>query len=315
MDLKSLFKILITFTLTAGLAYTAEPFNEANGLVVMEVESAPVASGWTKATAITGFRGAAYYLATINSTGSGGKGLLEYPFKITTAGKYQLQWRSRIAEGNSSSDCNDSWARVVDANGNAVTPVANDLVPSSTWYKVYMNSLNQWYWQASNHDNQPRALAWQLQAGKTYTFQVSVRSKGHALDRIVLYDTEKYNYGDELTGRQSSASGVLTVLPESSRGDVGISLSPLPVTGTLQCGPNPFTNTLNTQLPEGMEKGATITIYDQTGTALLASDIMPGVRSYLWKGINRAGQQVRPGYSYLELHTGGQRHLGQVLKK
>jgi hypothetical protein len=194
-------------------------FQEENGVVVIDVESTPVVSGWAEETAISGYLGTSYYTSTLDSFSTAGQGVLEYSFVVANAGAYQLQWRSRITEGTSSTDFNDNYARLVDADGNAVVPIANDLVPTGAeyWHKIYMNTVGSWIWQASNHDNDPKAVAWNLTAGNIYRVQVSCRSKGHGIDRLVLWNRSSgVTYGD-MTGRTSSSqNSALDALPLSS---------------------------------------------------------------------------------------------------
>ncbi|GEM_PF-1397175 len=204
------------------LEANTDHFQEENGLVVFEVESSPALSGWRSETTISDYKGDAYYYCTQNGLSSGGNGLLEYNFDVTNAGEYQLQWRSYIAKGSDSTEHNDSWARLVDSDGNPVTPIANSLDPTGSWYKVYMNTTGRWHWQASNVDGNPKAIAWNLEAGKTYTFQISARSEGHAIDRVLLWNRSGgfgHNFGNN-KGQPSNADAA-TALPESSRGIAG----------------------------------------------------------------------------------------------
>jgi len=197
----------------AGIV-TAAPFLEVNGLVVMEIESAPVVGSWASRTTIPGYMGTEYYHCTAGTT-TPGQDILNYEFTVAQAGNYQVQVRSRIAEGSSNTDANDSFIRLIDNTGTPVTPVPNDNVPTTTWYKFYQNTLNAWVWQTSNKDNDPKALGWSLSAGQTYKLQICRRAVGHAVDKIVLWNKSLYNYGDN-TGRSSSGA-TLDALPESSR--------------------------------------------------------------------------------------------------
>ncbi|HKL20420.1 MAG TPA: hypothetical protein VJ904_01365, partial [Tichowtungia sp.] len=192
-------------------------YQEANGMVLMDVESAPIVWGWEEETAIAGYLGTSYYTATADSFNTPGNGLLEYTFQVTNAGDYQFQWRSRITEGDSYTDYNDNFVRLVDANGNPVVPIENDLVPtgSEQWYKVYMNTENAWVWHAKNHDNNPKAIAWNLEADKTYNVQVSYRSKGHGIDRLLLWNRTGFGYSfGDLTGAANNTAA-LDALPLS----------------------------------------------------------------------------------------------------
>jgi len=188
--------LLMIFASQTSLAAT---FQEQGGVILMEVESAPSVSGWSAETTLSGFTGTSYYRATKASSASGGKGLLEYPIVIQNAGEYQLQWRSYIVEEGTTTDANDSFVRLVDQSGNPVTPIENNLTPTGSWYKIYMNTANKWHWQASNRDHDPKAVAWDLAAGGQYTLQISYRSIDHAIDRILLWNRSGgfgHNFGN-----------------------------------------------------------------------------------------------------------------------
>jgi len=129
-------------------------------------------------------------------------------------GDYQLLWRNRIFFGESTTEHNDSWARLLDSSGNPVNPDNNNVVSADGWLKAYTNQANIWNWNTSNRDHDPHALRWEnLPAGR-YTFEASIRSFGHALDRVVLYNTDTYTWADD-TGRMAE-TGTLDGLPNSS---------------------------------------------------------------------------------------------------
>jgi hypothetical protein len=193
-------------------------FQEANGLVVMDIESVPIVSGWVEETTIAGYLGTSYYTATTDSFNTPGNGLLEYTFQVANAGDYQFQWRSRITAGDSYTDYNDNFARLVDSSGNPVVPVENDLwITGDQWLKVYMNTEGAWVWHAKNHDNDPKAIAWDLEAGQTYTVQVSYRSKGHGIDRLLLWNRTGFGYSfGNLTGAANNTAA-MDALPLSAQ--------------------------------------------------------------------------------------------------
>ncbi|NBB80244.1 MAG: hypothetical protein GVY36_12515, partial [Verrucomicrobia bacterium] len=179
-----------------------EAFVEQNGIVAFETESVnPTTPEWQEATLIAGFSGDSYFIAQEENLNQGGEGVVSYPVYITTTGRYQLNWRSRIGIGSDNTEHNDNFARVVDADGNPVTPVVNDNDATGTWYKAYMNRANAWDWQTSNKDNDPHSLSWNLQADTLYYFQISARSNGHAVDRVALWDHNRHNLANKTTGK------------------------------------------------------------------------------------------------------------------
>ncbi len=193
-----------------------EPFFEELGIVVMEAESVPIGDQWILETEIPGFSGTGYIVGQIDTFNEGGKGLMRFPVQISNAGRYQLSWKSRITEGDSNTDFNDSFARLTDSSGIPIDTVPNENVKIGEWYKVYMNRSNQWSYDARNKDNDPHSLSWNLEADTLYYFEISVRSKGHGLDRIVLWERGSHAFADFVTGTVNNVS-LLDVLPESPR--------------------------------------------------------------------------------------------------
>ncbi|MEL6148423.1 MAG: hypothetical protein AAFV33_02910 [Chloroflexota bacterium] len=195
-------------------------FEERNGLLVVEIESEPAVSGWAVQTALSGFTGESYYRWDgSNSFDTPGNGLLEYKFRINTAGTYRFAWHNRIAAGNSSTDNNDAWLRFPDAanffgenpSGSLVYPRDNmrgpdgeDLTPypegdsDDGWFKLYVNAngLGSWTWDSNTSDFDAHQVYVQFDSPGVYTMQVSARSNGHAIDRMVLFDPGRVTPND-----------------------------------------------------------------------------------------------------------------------
>lgn len=208
---------------------TDDYYMESNGLVVMDAEFVEPVSGWTEDTRIAGFTGSSYYVATgLDSFSTPGKSTMTYKFMVTKSGSYQLQWRSAITDKNGAffdlhSEHNDSWAQMLNASGAVVAPDnAASLDGGRTdssglrWFKAYTNVKNTWSWQASNVDGGPLSLYWTLQPGQVYQFRVSLRSQGHAIDRIVLWDRSlNPPYGPDAGKPTSSHNSLLNSAPVS----------------------------------------------------------------------------------------------------
>ncbi len=96
-----------------------QPFVEQGGIVSFEIETQS-AAGWTPRTDIGGFTGTSFYEWTGgNNFNTPGVGTMTYQFTISQTGFYRVQWRSRIAQGNSITDFNDNWLKI-DNNANTV---------------------------------------------------------------------------------------------------------------------------------------------------------------------------------------------------
>lgn len=198
---------------------TEDAFREADGIVVIEVESMPHdTEHWSLETAIEGFSGTGYLVGKTNTFKKGGLGTLRYPVRVSTSGVYQLNWKIRITEGDHRGEHNDAFARILDSDENLLDTVnhENERDADPNWYKVFMNRLGQWSYDSKNKDGVGIALAWQLDAGETYFFEVSVRSAGAGLDRIVLWNQSLQSFGHVETGRVN-AEAPMDALAESVR--------------------------------------------------------------------------------------------------
>jgi hypothetical protein len=84
-------------------------FQDQNGLVVIEIESATAVGDWASETALPDFTGSGYYRWDGNNNfGTPNIDTLEYQVRINTPGKYRFVWRNRIAEGDNSTESNDA---------------------------------------------------------------------------------------------------------------------------------------------------------------------------------------------------------------
>ncbi|MDX2303580.1 MAG: DUF5060 domain-containing protein [Microscillaceae bacterium] len=216
-------------------------FVENNGLVIMEVESAAIKSGWIKKAdgSIN------YYEATVDNFNSvNANTTLDYSIQINNPGIYRIVWRSRINAGNSATDHNDNWMKLhnnADAtffafkgtpaneaalqtalnNKTVLYPGGSGLTPNpagisvSGYFKIYMNTLNTWIWRSVTSDNDPHDIYVKFDKAGTYTLQIGNRSAGHAIDKLALYRVNNYGYN------YNNNLDLLAALAESQRGGAG----------------------------------------------------------------------------------------------
>jgi len=173
--------------LLACSAQAAGVFQEANGLVVVEVESAPVAGSWSSQSGLAGFTGTSYYEwktgNTATTVDAAGQGILSYRFKINQTGRYRFQLRSAAPH---STEHNDVWLRVpsgaVKIKGTTVTSLG------AAWFKVYQNAgANAWSWNAWTTDHDAHSIHADFNTPGEYTLELSGRSTQFKIDRFVLY--------------------------------------------------------------------------------------------------------------------------------
>jgi hypothetical protein len=170
--------------------FSAVKSSSATGnVIVIEAESAS-AEGWELATSKAGFSGTGYLRWT--KPGQGRKaddGILSYPIRITTAGKYQLLWRSTLPDPRNRPDTpdpdgNDSWVRFA---GGADVP--GQRVLGNEWRKVaLLGHPESWSW--STHADQgpphPATPVCRVFEEGEHRVEIGGRSAGHMIDQIAL---------------------------------------------------------------------------------------------------------------------------------
>ncbi|GAB5472887.1 MAG: hypothetical protein Mars2KO_09860 [Maribacter sp.] len=229
---------LISGTISNGGANVG-PFEEENGLVIIEAESGTLETSWTTTT--TG--GATGIIAGSNHFNNQNGGTIPYEITITTPGVYRFNWRN-FYSGSAATDENDSWLKFPNTNDvwffghlgdpgdeatlisnlqastftNIVFPIGSSRVTPDTtpkgngsngFFKAYRTGGNSevYDWEAFTSDFEDYDIyVWFVNAG-TYTMEVSERSAGHAIDKMALYKLDGPNYTD----------GQLTAAPESQR--------------------------------------------------------------------------------------------------
>lgn len=177
-------------------------FLESGGIVVMEVESVPAASGWSRQTSSSGYTGSAYYNRTGSHTTDEGQGTLTYRFRIETPGTYAVSIRSR---------------RDRSPGENVENGQRNDVfvqINSGNWWKATTHAaFGSWGWidkrTVSHATFQPMTA--QFGAGN-HTVKISGRSQYIKIDRVHVF---KVNQGSSL--RQIQAANPPASTPESRR--------------------------------------------------------------------------------------------------
>ncbi len=188
------------FTCDAGSNFL---FEEAGSIVLVEFETATFESDWELVSDKSNFTGLGYMRWDgSNSFGTPGKGLASYKIKINNPGTYRFIWRSAVKEGTSGTESNDSWLRFADASnfyaekssGSIVYPKGTGKTPNPEgasadgWFKVYRSGNDlDFKWQANTSDNDAHQIFVKFDAVAIYTMEISGRSKGHAIDKFVLY--------------------------------------------------------------------------------------------------------------------------------
>jgi PKD repeat protein len=235
---------IITGTIDDGfIGGSGDNFIEENGLVVIEAESGDT-TGWD----ITNIDGATGIIANDNNFNNINGSTIPYEITISNPGVYRFNWRSFFS-GVDPTEENDNWLRFPNnddvwffgidgsvgnpgteadiianlqgAQSEIVFPIGSSRITASTtpngvgadgYFKVYRSngSPETYDWQARTSDNDNHEIfVWFVNPG-TYTMEVSERSLGHAIDRMVLYKVDDYGYNN-------NTNAVLNA-PESQQG-------------------------------------------------------------------------------------------------
>ncbi|MEB3357675.1 MAG: hypothetical protein VKK04_13185 [Synechococcales bacterium] len=192
-------------------------FQGEDGLVVIEIESAPAMGGWVVQDEYDGFTGSGYYRYSSNRVITGpGRDILSYTVNLDEPGTYFLTlhaFRNPAGEGREagSDQENDFWVRV---NG-------------GEWEKIVFytnrNDPDAWVWATSiggdtrerNEDGSfPRASYENLEAGIN-VIEISGRSANVMVDRI-HFSTERPNRDLEEPASRLADDVVIPQAPTTS---------------------------------------------------------------------------------------------------
>lgn len=150
-------------------------FQEENGLLVIEVESAPPNGDWNVETTFPGYTGASYYRwEGPNLFSTPGVDPLTYEINIQNPGHFEFHIHNRHEDPNPDQD-NDCWVRV----------------DNSPWTKCYSNmgasTVGVWNWESVFEDASGHYQAYYNLSAGQHTLQISGRSNGYAADRIIMF--------------------------------------------------------------------------------------------------------------------------------
>lgn len=192
-----------TLTVTDSVSSPcSSDYVEEAGLVTIYPEDLTLVSSWEVATTQAGYTNTGYIRWTgADNFNTPGVGVISATIRITNPGTYRFQWYSRIGQGTSTADFNDTWLRFPDAtdfygqrgssvvypHGSGKTPTPNGS-GSGGWFKVYLNHAD-WGWSTKTSDNDPHDIYVEFATPGVYTMELSARSFNHLIDRIVMYQS------------------------------------------------------------------------------------------------------------------------------
>lgn len=147
-------------------------YQEVDGLLAIEVESAPLTGKWVKETSLAGFSGDGYYTwKGPDLSAPSDKSALAYRFHISTPGRYHLRIHNRHDHRDSTLE-NDCYTRMDDG----------------PWVKTFSSERGRWTWRTSHeHSHSDKRPAEYTLAAGPHTLAITGRSVNFSIDRIHLY--------------------------------------------------------------------------------------------------------------------------------
>lgn len=189
---------------------TSRKYMEKDGVVVIEAESIPSPAGWAYFADKSGHTGYGYYEWQTKKQGlPAGQGLLKYRFEIGTSGNYQLLLREKMRDPKNRPDTldpdgNDVWVKFTGGKD-----VEKQAVLGNDWGKIaILGHPEGWTFntnadQSKTHEITPACRYFDK---GVYTIELSGRSEGYAIDRIVLSKFDaKPSTNFELAGLEKQA--------------------------------------------------------------------------------------------------------------
>lgn len=188
------------------LAPAQDIYQEKDGLLIVEMTGLEGIEKWNRGSAAANGHSIEYLFSQTEHFQHPGHQLLSYSIQINNPGTYKFIWHSKVGEGTSPTDNNDTWLRIPDAadffaqneNGQVLHPKGVCLADcpngmgAAGWFKVYSNGTTDWTWRAKTSDNDPHEIYALFDQAGTYTVQVAARSSYHFLNRFVMYQPGSY---------------------------------------------------------------------------------------------------------------------------
>ncbi|WP_159084150.1 malectin domain-containing carbohydrate-binding protein [Saccharobesus litoralis] len=208
---------------TSQQASLNKPFQETDGLVIVEMEAANLPSNSKWKIYHGRFATGDHYLqhdGGWNTNTTQADRLVTVDVNITTPGVYRFLWRSLITHGYLGSEGNDSWLSIQssldhkfygqgikDNNKTKVICPASAIAENKcvqtghregnvvNFFKVFRNNQPTWDWNYATLSNGGDTYAKYLEVTNpgVYQIMISGRSQGHAIDRVMLYRDAVYN--------------------------------------------------------------------------------------------------------------------------
>ena len=242
--IKRTFFLLFGMFLLFPLYAQSPRFVEKEGIVVIEMESIPLSTGWQISKDKGNPTGDGYIIWTgSQSFNNTGIGRLLYPVQINTPGTYRFDWRVGVGNGTSSTEHNDTWLKI-QANQFFGLKQTSKIKPKPAcntdpeyacpkgssvngFFKLFGGALNNFQWKAVTSDADDHVIYATFDSPGQYVIEVNARSSFHMLDRMVLYNETKYTQAQARDLSRLATTHVVTstTVPISQ---LGVNVFPIP---------------------------------------------------------------------------------------
>ena len=195
-------------------------YRSVDGVVVIEAEDLALTGDWEIASDADGAVGAYIVWTGASSSGNPNNGVIQTQVQLTEAGRYRLQWRTRIGQGDDATEHNDTWVRFPDVDAffggkgpldderrvyprplcddeafiaatEALPNIASAACPVGPqrdgWFKVYSSDARDWRWSTFTNDRDAFDIYVEVDAPGVYLFEMAARSDYSLIDQIILH--------------------------------------------------------------------------------------------------------------------------------
>ena len=207
---------LILMAGTIGELSADVVFEEKKGVVVFEAESTDSSlRRWEKKRDVDGYTGECHLEFTGNKPESGPPDSpLQYKFRITKAGKYQLTIRARKRLESKRTDISNDCFVALDGDFSAGGEAPLSVLRKDT--KMFGGNADGWGWTRMLDEKHKKYPAiYNLKAGEIYELTISGRSKNFNIDRILLtHESTNLRKVQNDNPPESERGGGLTLTPQ-----------------------------------------------------------------------------------------------------
>ncbi len=205
-----------TTTTAAETTTTAAPTPTSCAVITIEAESIGSAGDWkiVNDAKASGGKYLTWEGLSPERNNSSPDDTMSVSFDVTVPGDYSFVWAMRQPSDVESDKANDSWVNF---------PNADRFGPSTGGsyggpIKVFGNGTNDFAWKATADVNHKKSqLEMEFDSAGTYTMELSGRSHGHQIDKIVLYHSS-VSQSDAISGGACAAppAAPVTTVPATT---------------------------------------------------------------------------------------------------